>query len=169
MIRKVVFNLKKIALLLAIGTSAFLVACGDKDEATNLPDNAPTEQNTTNNNTSNTSNTTTTTKDAAFNFTHFDLDVKYANNQSYEVSYENEATGAEAEIEDEVNNTIVQGNDAVNQLIPIFEGFTFDANTDDDVVIDQVLQKFNLPDNYLEVEIEVKFADGKEREYRRVK
>ena len=102
MIRKVVFNLKKIALLLAIGTSAFLVACGDKDEATNLPDNAPTEQNTTNNNTSNTSNTTTTTKDAAFNFTHFDLDVKYANNQSYEVSYENEATGAEAEIEEKI-------------------------------------------------------------------
>ena len=166
MIRKVVFNLKKIALLLAIGTSAFLVACGDKEEVTNLPDNAPTEQKTTNNNTS---NTTTTTKEASFNFTHFDLDVKYANNQSYEVSYENEATGAEAKIEDEVNNTVVQGNDAANQLIPIFEGFTFDATTDDDVVIDQVLQKFNLPDNYLEVEIEVKFADGKEREYRRVK
>ncbi|MBD8034029.1 MULTISPECIES: YusW family protein [Solibacillus] len=154
--------MKKIALFLAIGTSAFLVACGDKEEATNLPDNAPTEQNTMDQ----TSKVTETT-DAPYNFTHFDLDIKYADNKSYEVDYENEASRAEASIHDEVNNSKIEGNEATNTLVPIFESFTFDANTDSDAVIDEVLEKFNQPDSFLEVEIEIKYADGTVKEYHR--
>lgn len=156
--------MKKLALFLAIGTSAFLVACGDKEEATNLPDNAPTEQNTMD---QTSKDTTTDTTNAPYNFTHFDLDIKYADNKSYEVDYENEASRAEATIDDEVNNSKIEGNEATNTLVPIFESFTFDANTDSDAVIDEVLEKFNQPDSFLEVEIEIKFADGNVREYRR--
>ena len=99
-------------LIILVATSALLVACGDKDEANNVPDNPPVEQNQ--------STTNTATSDAPFNFTHFDLDIEYADNKSYDVSYENEANGAEAKIEDEVNNSVVQGNDATNTLLPIF-------------------------------------------------
>ena len=130
------FHMKKLAFLFA--ASALLVACGDKEETTNVPDNAPVEQNST--------DTTTTPSDAPFSFTHFDLDIEYTDNKSYEVSYENEAT---------------------DQLIPIFESFTFDANTDSNAVIDEVLQKFGQPDNFLSVEIEIKYADGTVKEYRR--
>lgn len=151
--------MKKLAFLVA--TSALLVACGDKEEANNVPDNAPVEQN------QNTTNTTTTRSDAAFNFTHFDLDIDYADNKSYEVSYENEASGAEAKIEDDVNNKVVQGNEATNTLIPIFESFTFDANTDSDAVIDEVLEKFGQPNTFTKVEIEIQFADGTKKEYLR--
>ena len=154
-------QMKKLAFLVA--TSALLVACGDKDEANNVPDNAPVEQNQK----QSTSNTTTTTVDAAFNFTHFDLDIEYVDNKSYEVSYENEAKGAEVKIEDEVNNSVVQGTEATNTLIPIFESFTFDANTDPDTVIDEVLQKFGQPNNFISVEIDIQFADGTKKEYRR--
>lgn len=154
--------MKKLALFLAIGTSSLLVACGDKEEATNLPENAPTEQNTMDQ----TSKVTDTTN-APYNFTHFDLDIKYADNKSYEVSYENEASRAEASIDDEVNNSKIEGNEATNTLVPIFEGFTFDANTDSDTVIDEVLEKFNQPDSFLEVEIEIKYGDGTVKEYRR--
>ncbi|MGN7477366.1 YusW family protein [Solibacillus silvestris] len=154
--------MKKFSLLLAISTSALLVACGDSEEATNLPDNAPTEQNSMNQ-----TSTVTDTSNAPFNFTHFELDIKYANDESYEVNYENEASRAEAKIDDEVNKSKIEGNEATNKLVPIFESFTFDANTESDAVIDEVLQKFNQPDNFLEVEIEIKFADGTTKEYHR--
>lgn len=156
--------MKRIALFLAISTSALLVACGDKEEATNLPENAPTEQNN-----SNRTSTPTAIVEAPFNFTHFDLDIKYANNESYEVDYENEASRAEASIDDEVNKTKIEGNEATKILVPIFESFTFDANTDSEAVLDEVLQKFNQPDNYLEVDLEIQFADGTRKEYHRIK
>ena len=146
----------------ALGTSVLLVACGDNEEATNLPDNTPTELNVTNQ-----TSTEATIADARFNFTHFDLDIKYAENVSYEVDYENEASRAEATIDDEVNKSKVEGNEATNILIPIFESFTFDATTDSDAVIDEVLQKFNQPANYLEFELEIRFADGTKKEYHR--
>ncbi len=157
--------MKKTALLLAISASAFLVACGDKEDATNVPANAPVEEsNTTNNNVEN----STSTADTAYNFTHFDLDVTYANNKSYEVSYENETTGAEAKIEDEINNKKETGNQAIDTLAPIFGSFKFDVATANDDVINEVLQKFNLADNYREFELEIKFADGTEKEYKKV-
>ncbi|MEK5185177.1 YusW family protein [Solibacillus sp. FSL R5-0691] len=155
--------MKKFALICALSTTALLVGCGDSEEATNLPDNAPTEQNTMNQ-----TSTVTETTDAPFNFTHFDLDIEYADDKSYDVSYENEASRAEAQIEDEVNNTKLEGNEATNKLVPIFESFTFDKDTPDDEVIDEVLQKFEQPDSFLELELEIKFADGTVKEYRRV-
>lgn len=156
--------MKKIALFLAISSSTLLVACGDSEEATNIPESAPTEQNNTNQ-----TSTATNVADAPFNFTHFDLDIKYPNNVSYEVDYENEASRAEAKIDDEPNKSKIEGNEATSILVPIFESFTFDATTDSDAVIDEVLQKFNQPDNFLEVEIEIRFADGTVKEYRRTK
>ena len=155
--------MKRFALICALSTTALLVGCGDSEEATNLPENAPTEQNTMNQ-----TSTVTETSDAPFNFTHFDLDIQYADDKSYEVSYENEASRAEAQIEDEVNKTKLEGNEATNKLVPIFEGFTFDKDTPDDEVIDEVLQKFEQPDSFLEVEVEIKFSDGTVKEYRRV-
>ncbi|WP_339199536.1 YusW family protein [Solibacillus sp. FSL R5-0449] len=155
--------MKKFALICALSTTALLVGCGDSEEATNLPDNAPTEQNTMNQ-----TSTVTETTDAPFNFTHFDLDIEYADDKSYDVSYENEASRAEAQIEDEVNNTKLEGNEATNKLVPIFESFTLDKDTPDDEVIDEVLQKFEQPDSFLELELEIKFADGTVKEYRRV-
>lgn len=154
--------MKKFALICALSTTALLVGCGDSEEATNLPENAPTEQNTMNQ-----TSTVTETTDAPFNFTHFDLDIEYADDKSYDVSYENEASRAEAQIEDEVNNTKLEGNEATNKLVPIFESFTFDKDTPDDEVIDEVLQKFEQPDSFLELELEIKFADGTVKEYRR--
>ena len=158
MIKKLIF--------LSIGLSAFLVACGDNETVTNAPDNAPVEQSgSTNNSVENTSDAT----EKAFNFTHFELDVQYASNQSYEVSYENEVSGIEAKIEDEVNNRFQQGNEAMNTLTPIFQSFTFDPSSPDDKVIQEVLEKFNLTDNYQEFELEVKFANGTVKEYKRMK
>lgn len=151
------------SIFLVIALSIFLVGCGDKDEATNVPDNAPIEEETTNN-----SNTTNNTADTSYNFTQFNLEVDYPNNQKYDVEYENETTGSEAKIEDQVNNNVVQGNEAINQLVPIFETLKFDNTTSDEDVLNQVIEAFNISNDYIEIELDVQFADGIEKEYRKI-
>ena len=154
----------------SISLSAFLVACGDKDEVTNAPDNAPVEvPNTVDDNNNNESAALNNPDNPAFNFTHFDLDIQYAGNKSYEVSYENEVTGVEAKIEDQVNNQNQQGNEAMDTLASIFKNLTFDASTANEDVTKEILQKFNLPDNYQEFELEVKFANDTVKEYKETK
>lgn len=160
--------MKKTALLTVMGLTLFMAACGDNndddDAATNVPDDAPQEQEgSTSTNTVSDNNS----EESPFAFTHFDLDVEYAGNKSYDVDYENESTGAEAKIEDDFNNNIIQGNDAIDQLMPIFENFTFDASTPDDQIIEEVLSAFNLSNDYQEFELEVRFADGVQKEINR--
>ena len=162
--------MNKKMLFFSISLSAFLVACGDKDEVTNAPDNAPVEvPNTVDDNNNNESAALNNPENPAFNFTHFELDVQYADNKSYEVSYENEVTGVEAKIEDDVNNKLIQGNEAMDTLTPIFQSLTFDASTTNEEATKEILQKFNLPDNYQEFELEVKFSNDTLKEYKETK
>lgn len=158
--------MKKKLLFFTICLSAFLVACGDDDDVTKVPKNAPVEDpETIDNNNNNESAALNSPENPIFNFTHFELDVQYADNKSYEVSYENEVTGVEAKIEDEVNNHTELGNDAMDTLTPIFQSFTFDATTANEDVTKEILQKFNLPDNYQEFELKVKFSNDTVKEY----
>lgn len=166
--------------LLAIGLSVLLVGCGDNDEANNVPDNAPVEEEGTNNNNNNNSATNNTNDNNnnnnnnagntadTYNFTHFGLEVDYPNNKKYEVEYENESTGAEASIDDEVNNNRVQGNDAIDQLLPLFESLKFDSTTAEEDVLNQVIETFNINNDYTEIELDVEFADGTKKEYRKM-
>ena len=156
-----------------------LVACGDEnDEVTNLPENAPTEGTANNNDTANngttnngeTANDTTATNGHnKFQFTHFSLDVEYSATKSFEAEYENETSKVEASYEDEINNEKLYGNDAYSKLEPIFQSFKFDQNTADDEVIAEVLQAFNLAEDYQNLELEIRFGNGTEKEYRKGK
>lgn len=159
--------MKKTTYLILFCFTLILTACGgDKENATNVPNEAPTEQETG----TNTNNTVeNNSANAPFSFTHFDLSVDYAGNKSYDVEYENESTGVEAKIEDDLNNNYVQGNSAADKLIPIFENFTFDAATPNDKIIEEVLNAFNLANDYQEFDLEVRFSDGVEKEVKHTK
>lgn len=153
--------MKKTALFSVIGLTVFLVACGDEDEkVTNVPDNAPAEQ------ASNVGTDTVTniSEDAPYNFTKFDLSVDFADNKSFEVDYDNESTGTEAKIEDDFSNKVITGNEAMDSLVTHFEKFTFDASTAEDKIIDEVLNSFNLSTDYKDFELDIRFADGVEKE-----
>lgn len=152
---------------ITILATIFLVACNDdKDEVTTAPESAPTEQDDTNTSTNtNTTTNSTTTTDAPFNFSSFSLDVDFPGMETYEVDYDNEATGVEASIKDDRNYVKLTGDDAYSQLERLFKQFTFDATTPDEEVIKEVLTLFSIADDYQSVEIEVRFADGAEKEY----
>lgn len=147
--------------LSALFTVMLLQGCNgnDQDDVSAPPENAPVEH----------ENHTTDTEQNRdlFAFTSFDLDVDYKDNKSYEVSYENENSGMEAEIEDTVNNEKLNGDHAFEQLKPIFENFSFNKDTPEDEVIAEVLSAFELAEDYQQLELEVDFADGTKKEYKR--
>ena len=174
-------NMKWLAIPLSL---LVLAACGNNnDEVTNTPENAPTEGTTNNNATTDnngttnndmngegattTNNTVTNANNNAFDFTHFSLDVEYANAQEFDVEYENEQSGVEASYEDNVNNNRYYGNDAYDRMDPVFKTFKFNKDTSEDEVIKEVLNAFNLPADYQKFDLEVRFADGTEKEYKK--
>lgn len=155
--------MKKLKGLFILSTLSIgiLAACGDDEEVTNAPDNAPVEQEN--------GAAVPIPADAPFNFTQFSLDVDYGVNKSLEVSYDNESTGVEAAYESDLSNEKLNGNDAYTKMEPIFKGFTFDINTSNEEVIQQVKEAFNVEEDYKELEIDIRFSDGAEKEYRDVK
>ncbi len=165
-------------------SSLLLAACGngnDNDNVSNPPEDAPvedennnganngntaTEDNANNDNTA-TDNNTTNENSGSITFTSFDLDVDYDNFKSFEVEYDNENDGMEAKIEDERNNQKLRGDEAFQELQNRFESFKFDQTTSNDEVIKEVLDSFELDDNYKKFDLEIQYSDGTEKEYQK--
>ena len=100
-----------------------------------------------------------------YQFQSFDLEVEYDHNKSFEAEYENERDGVEAKIEGgKFTNTLTK-DEALDELRPRFEELTFTPSTPDHEVISQVLQVFELNEDFKEFELEVKYSDGSEKEY----
>jgi hypothetical protein len=139
----------------------FLQGCNDADKASPPPENIPME----NDNDLLTNNRNEVTGDPVFNITSFDLDVDYSGTDSYEVEYENDLDGLEARIEDEINHQRLNGDEAFEQLRPIFEQFNFDQSTAEEEVMAEVLESFNLDNDFTKLELEVEYSDGIEKKY----
>lgn len=95
-----------------------------------------------------------------------DLDVEYANDISFEVDYEYSENNIKAEIEDEINNVHLSGEEAKNTLLKNFEQLNFDENTDESEIVVQILTAFNLTDDFTKLELEVKYNTGTVKEYK---
>lgn len=143
--------------LLSTSLSFLLLAACSSDEVTTAPDNAPTEQNN--------SPTDTSPTNELFNFTKFNVDVRYDGRKSFDAEYENEPSSVEAKIEDDLTDDVLNGDAAYTKLEPIFKNFTFTSATADEEIVQQVLQGFNLPDNYIEFDIDIEFTDGVKKEF----
>ncbi|MBG9449153.1 hypothetical protein ABE67_07370 [Cytobacillus firmus] len=148
----------KLKLIISAFLSLFLLTACNDDKVENPPENVPAE---------NQSNETS--NEAAFNFTNFDLEVEYKDNTTIDVDYENEKNGMEAVYQDDLADQNLTSDEAMEKLTPIFEGLSFDQNTEDQEVINQVKDAFSVEDNYQKIELEIKFPDGTEKEYSETK
>lgn len=153
--------LKKHLFALPIAVLA-LAACGDDEEVTTAPDEAPTEQEQNN-------DEITSGTDAPFHFAKFSFEAQYSATESIDGDYSNESTGVEASYENDKTGEKLNGDEAFSYFEPMFESFTFDASTAETDVINEVIAAFELDDNYEELEIDVTFDDGTEKEYRSTK
>jgi len=104
-------------------------------------------------------------KKIPFSYEKFDLDVEYPNHQSYEVEFKKYTDTAKVEIEDEINNKKVLGEQAYNDLSPILERLTIHKSTTNDEVIKQVIKAFNLKTDYKHFKLKVRYNDGTEKKY----
>lgn len=100
-------------------------------------------------------------------FTEFELEVTYDSDVEYEAELDRKSNGHyEVKLDDEINNVQLKGVEAFDQLYPIIKELTITEESTDDEVITDVLNQFNLEDNYNEFELEIKFNDGLEYEYK---
>lgn len=130
--------------------------------------NETTNNETTNNKTTNNiENERTGIKAADVNyaFTEFDLDVEYADHNSYEVEYENDGNYIYAELDDELKNVKYKGDQAYNKFANALKQLTFDKATSDENIRKEVLKAFALDENYQSFELEVKFQSGEKKHY----
>ena len=158
-----------------------LYACNNDNTKENkdVTGNNGTVDETTNNNNNNnnTSNDTGTAQndndertgikvaDVNYAFTDFDLDVEYANHNSYDVEYENDGNNVYAELDDEIKGIEYKGDQAYDNIVKALEQLTFDENTSDEDVRKEVIKAFAIDENYQSFELEVKFQNGKEKHY----
>lgn len=171
--------------------SLVMAACGENNDLGNLdnnndvvtPNNDVQENNTgtpnnddsmTNNDGVDDTNQTETPVDntddqvgkmESLEYIHFELDVKYNNDQDYEADLELENNRVEAKVEDDLNGVEIGGDGAFDLIYPLVEQLTIDQNTSKEDVISQVLDVFDLPTDYEEFDLEIKFKDGTEIEY----
>ncbi|MFD1851655.1 YusW family protein [Oceanobacillus bengalensis] len=150
--------------------SILLVACGDNDEVENPPQTATNEdQQQADENNTNSTNDTDTNTNTGYGFTKFDLDADYEDtNDALDVDYENEKNDKmEASYLDKSQDIDLNGDAAMEELDSIFSSFTFDEGTPEEEILNTITEAFNIPEDAQNIELEIQFTSGTEKEYRK--
>ena len=150
-----------------------LYACNNDDTKTDKDvtgnnstiDETTNNKNTTNNSENENERTGIKVADVNYAFTDFDLDVEYANRNSYDVEYENDGNNIYAELDDEIKGVEYKGDQAYDNFVDALKQLTFDETTSDEDVRKKVLKAFALDENYKSFELEVKFKNGEIKHY----
>lgn len=179
---------KKYTVLFTLAFLLVLAACGNSTKDMDQVNDRPvTEENGNNsqvgtditNESGETANTNDTNQNAVvvnqeemqqkmdeLDYADFELAVEYANHQEYEVELEKDSNNSiKAEIEDDLNNIKKKGSDAFNELFPLVQQLTITQQTSKEDAIQEVLATFNLPTDYQEFELDIRFKDGTKLEF----
>lgn len=157
-----IFNKKNALASLLFSSALILGACGDDEQVTQPVNNDNQEQ------PAETGNTDTTSSEfgETFGFTDFDFNVDFPDmDDMIEISYEEDRDQIEAEYKNKMTDTDVSGNAAMDEIEPGFSQLELTAETPDADVIAQVIEAFGVEDGFTELEIEIRFPDGTEKEY----
>lgn len=161
---------RKTSLLTALllSSSMALAACGSSDEVTEPIQN----DNATDPNDSNADAATSGGIDSGnvggetFGFTEFDLGVDYPDqDDAYDVSYEEDREKVEAEYKNTFEKMDLTGNDAWDQIEKAFANMELQPDMTKEDVILQVVEAFGIKDGYNNIEVDVKYKGGEEKEY----
>lgn len=99
-------------------------------------------------------------------FAEIDLDVEYDDNKDYNAEIEKKSSGEyKSELEDELNNQYLKGDEAFNHIYPMAEKLNINSDSTKEEVIKEILQAFELEENYREFEVEIIFHNGTKVEF----
>lgn len=150
-----------------------LAACGsdnnNMDNTDGDTNNAPEVDSNGNNNqaTDDASTDDMQGKMADLPYTDFELEVDYGADQEYEAEIEQSKEKGEikADLEDELSGKDFDGQEAFDEIFPLVEKLTISQETEKDDAIEQVLEVFDLDDDYEKFELEITFSDGTKIEF----
>lgn len=100
----------------------------------------------------------------ALPFQQFDLEIDYVDTLSYEIQYVSNESQTRAVIH-EIEEEKISGEKALDQLTPHFMELSFDEDSSEQEVIEDVLQVFGLDETYKEFKLRVIYSNGLEAEY----
>ena len=167
--------MKKTYLVPVLGLALFAAGCGNSDnqetekveETTTTNDNSMTDDSTMNDDTSGTQDQDTVTDNADKDYGFVSLSVEADTSDmmdAVDISYDRDNDGTEADYK--MNGEQSQGNEAMKTLDAKLDELNLDANTSNDDAIAQVEKVFGINDA-TRLEVEIEFADGTEKEFKK--
>lgn|SRR5699024_8781999 len=101
------------------------------------------------------------------NFNEIEIEISYGSDQEYEAEIEHHDNGdIGADLEDELSGEDLDNDlDAFNKLYPLVKQLEIEQDTDKEEVIKQVLDVFDLENNYEKFEVEITFDEGTKLSY----
>lgn len=160
--------------------SLVLVACGGNDDADNQSDNMgedntaeESEQEADDSAVEDDTESDSDTADSddmkskmdELDYVDFELEVDYGQDKEYEAEIEQKNGNVKADLEDEINGEDLNGQEAFDKVYPLVEQLTIDKDTEKEDAISEVLDVFDLEDNYTKFELEITFSDGVKMEF----
>ena len=101
-------------------------------------------------------------KMAELNFSEIEIDVEYQGGKEFEAEIDQDRNEPIlAEVEDDLNNVYLRGREAFDHIFEKAKKLDLTSNSSKQEVIDQVLNAFDLPNDYIKIEVEIDFDDGK--------
>ncbi|WP_424237075.1 YusW family protein [Bhargavaea ginsengi] len=102
----------------------------------------------------------------AMDYTEFELEVEYDNDEEYEAQLELKSDDSVvAGYEDDMNSIKKQGIEAFNDLYPLVEQLELKPSSNQEEEIQKVLSTFSLPDDFTDFSLELRFIDGTKHEF----
>ncbi|KOF12258.1 hypothetical protein AC739_01760 [Planococcus glaciei] len=102
-----------------------------------------------------------------FGFTEFSVDVDYPDqDDAIDISYEEDRDNIEASYENKLENQNLAGDEAMDEIEPVFQTLDLTSDMTDEEAIESVVGGFGIEAGYKTIEIDVRFSDGTEKEFK---
>lgn len=165
-----IYNKKNALASLLFSSALLLAACGEDEQVTQPVNNDNQEQSSDTGGTENASPEGGLDQESVggetFGFTEFDVNADFPDmDDMIEISYEEDRDKIEAEYKNKMTNADLAGNDAMDEIEPGLSQLELTTDTADDDVIAQVIEAFGIENDFTEIEVEVRYPDGTEKEY----
>lgn len=99
-------------------------------------------------------------------FTEFELEVDYPEQKEVDAEIDQHSNGdIEATLDDDLNNKHLRGREAFDEIYPLISTLDISVDSTKEEVINQFIKAFDLPENYLEIEVEITLNDGTELKF----
>jgi len=99
------------------------------------------------------------------NFQEIEIELDYADGKEFEAEIDyHETKPVEAKVENELNNELLTGKEAFDFIFDRISEIDFSSDRSNTDIINDIIKVFDLPEDYVKIEIEIEYDDGTERE-----